>query len=118
VEPRDDRVFRSDALTWADPRLDGGILIITNPPYAWPLLSRMIPLFGDRVWLSWLLLEASFMHTKRAGPLMRRCRKIVSIGRLKWVDGSAHGSTKDYAWYQFGQESGPEASAQFFARRA
>ena len=115
IAPQADGIRQADALAWDAPRNPEAI-IITNPPYDWRVLSAMIPLFCERAWQSWLLLEASFMHTKRAAPLMRRCRKIVSIGRLKWVVGSAHGSTKDYCWYQFGKTVVPRAWAAFYPR--
>lgn len=118
VAPQAPDVHCLDALKWDTARRHPTAIVITNPPYHWPVLSAMIPHFAERTWLSWLLLEASFAHTKRAGPLMKQCRKIVSIGRLKWFEGSAHGSTKDYCWYQFGAaDSGPFSYAQFFGRR-
>ena len=70
----------------------------------------------SQVVLQWLLLEAGFAHTRRAGPLMQSCRKIVSIGRLKWVEGSASSSTKDYAWYLFGATASPGNTPRFYSR--
>ncbi|OYZ15604.1 MAG: hypothetical protein B7Y35_05930 [Sphingomonadales bacterium 28-64-96] len=114
IAPRADGIRQMDALnrSWHA----GNDLIITNPPYDWPVLSLMIPHFTERALLTWLLLEAAFMHTRRAGPLMQRCRKIVSIGRLKWAADTEHSSTKDYCWYQFGSTPSPGNTAQFYGR--
>lgn len=119
IAPRGTGIRPQDALEWESPPLVkrwGDTMIITNPPFEWPLLRDLITCWRGQVALQWLLLEADFAHTKRAGPLMQCCRRIVSIGRLKWVEGSAHGSTKNYAWYLFGTTPAPGNTAQFHSR--
>ena len=100
IAPRADDIRQADAL---DP-LGFDVLgetIITNPPFDWPLLHPLITNWLWQVDTAWLLLEANFAHTLRAGPLLLHCRRIVSIGRLRWEADSMHSSTKDYAWYEF-----------------
>lgn len=101
IAPRGDGIRQEDALDWVYPYDRRGWAIITNPPYQWPLLGQLLKhwlLQADKVWL---LLDANWAHTLRAAPFMANCRRIVSIGRLRWVEGSGHSSTKDYAWYEF-----------------
>jgi hypothetical protein len=118
IQPRAAGIRQQDALAWERSRSswDRHVIIITNPPFDWPLVRDLINHWSDQVLLQWLLLEASFAHTRRAGPLMQKCRKIVSIGRLRWVEGTAAKSTKDYAWCQFGVNSSPGNTAQFYGR--
>lgn len=116
IAPRADGIRQEDASTWRNPGDRWKSIIITNPPFDWPVVSALLANWADQVALSWLLLEASFMHTQRAGPLMQRCRKIVSIGRLKWAADSEHASTKDYCWYQFGSTPSPGNTPAFHGR--
>lgn len=111
---------RAAGISKHDARLPGwqvetGTYIITNPPFEWPLVMELLNAFAIRS-IAWVLLEAGFAHTRRAGPLMQRCRKIVTIGRLRWEEGSPHSSTKDYAWYQFGLTASPGNTPLFYGR--
>ena len=105
IAPRADDIRPQDALTWEAPFFYRRASIITNPPFDWPLLHPLITHWLDQVDTVWLLLEAGFAHTARAAPLLAKCEHIVSIGRLRWEEGSRHSSTKDYAWYQFARWS-------------
>lgn len=83
-------------------------VFITNPP--WPdrsgkgtpvttMLDAM--LFWAPVWF---LLSADFGHNKYAKPYLPRCSKIVSVGRVKWIEGSKHSGVDNAAWYLFDDE--------------
>jgi hypothetical protein len=112
IAPRAAGIEQQDALAekWS---ADAANYIITNPPFEWPLVKDLLDAFATRS-LAWVLLEAGFAHTRRAGPLIQRCRKIVTIGRLRWEEGSPHSSTKDYAWYQFGMTASPGNAPAFY----
>jgi hypothetical protein len=117
IAPRAPGIRQDDALFWEAPHsFWARDIIITNPPFKWPLVRELIDHWSEQVALQWILLEAGFAHTKRAGDLMQRCRKIVSIGRLRWVEGTAQSSTKDYAWYQFGATPSPGNTPKFYSR--
>ena len=74
-------------------------VIITNPPYLWhmlqPLLDHLPTLLP-----TWLLLPADVAYNKRMGPYMKRCKSIVSVGRLYWIDNKVKG-VDNYAWFKF-----------------
>jgi hypothetical protein len=116
IAPRAPMIRQQDASTWQAGPYTRRETIITNPPFDWPVVSALPANWADQVVHSWLLLEASFMHTRRAGPLMQRCRKIVSIGRLKWAADTEHASTKDYCWFQFGSTASPGNTPAFHGR--
>ena len=97
IEPRDRRVERYDALTRRCPRAQ---MYITNPPWRREVLHPLIEHLSDHR-PTWLLLDADWMHTKQAAPYAYRCVKVVSVGRLKWIEGSAHTGKDNCAWFLF-----------------
>ena len=58
-----------------------------------------------RVLPSWLLLESDGSCTGQAAPFMPCCSDIVSIGRLRWIEGTTMTGKQDraanlFVWYQ------------------
>ena len=41
------------------------------------------------------------MSTLQAVPFLRHCSDIVTIGRVKWIEGSKHTGKDNHAWYRF-----------------
>ena len=74
--------------------------IITNPPYQRPLMHALIEHF-TRILPTWLLLESDWAYTKQAAPFIPSCTDIVSIGRLRWIEGTKMSSMENFAWYCF-----------------
>ena len=82
-------------------------LIITNPPWDRRLLHPMIERFSE-IRPTWLLFDADWAHTLQARPFLPLCCKIVSVGRVKWLEGTQHTSKDNCAWYLFGtRQPGP-----------
>ncbi len=78
----------------------GADYIITNPPWDRKILHHMIDHFrGLRP--TWLLFDADWMHTKQSSEYMKYCRKIVSVGRVKWIPDSKMTGKDNCAWYLF-----------------
>ena len=65
---------------------------------------------------TWLLFDADWMHTKQSAPYMPWLRKVVSVGRVKWIPGSKMTGKDNCAWHLFDQRG--EGPAQFFGRAA
>src|SRR5262245_49207800 len=61
--------------------------IITNPPYTRPVMHALIGHF-TRILPTWLLLETDWASTKQAAPFMPSCTDLVSVGRLRWIEGT------------------------------
>lgn len=74
--------------------------IITNPPWTRAILHEMIVHF-QKIAPTWLLFDADWAHTKQCGPYMDRCSHIVSVGRLKWIEGTKQTGKDNCAWYRF-----------------
>lgn len=73
---------------------------ITNPPWQRAMLHALIAHLAT-ILPTWLLFDASWMHTLQAVPLGRACTDIVSVGRLKWFVGTRYDPPDDCAWYRF-----------------
>jgi len=90
----------------------GADMFITNPPWDWDVLDPLIDHLSNMK-PTWLLLNADLMHNKRMGRHMRRCLKVVSIGRIKWIEGSKSTGMENCAWFLF---VGREVQTLFYGR--
>lgn len=97
--------YQNDLDHGVDARTDAGLAaaalpIITNPPYTWDVLSGLLTRFislGE----TWLLLEMPFLCNGQSAPFLRHCSDVVPVGRIKWFEGTAKESNKDYGWFRF-----------------
>jgi hypothetical protein len=82
--------------------------IITNPPYTRDVMHRLIDHF-QRIAPTWLLLDSDWASTRQAAPFLPCCSDIVTIGRVRWIEGSKHTGKDNYAWFKFDAQhiSGP-----------
>jgi len=116
IEPQRSDIFKFNVMDHADTEAD---CFITNPP--WPMPSQKgEPVISLIIHLSdiaptWLLLPADFKHNLYFSKVENRCRKIQSIGRVKWIPGSTMSGKDNCAWYLFDKPS--QKQAQFFGRR-
>lgn len=79
-----------------------GAIFITNPPY-WGQPADLHPLIenlSDQA-PTWLLMSADWLFNKTSGPLTRRLRRIVAVGRVKWIPGSRYTGKENAAWLLF-----------------
>ena len=76
--------------------------IITNPPWSRSLLHPMIEHFRMQR-PTWLLFDADWAHTKQAVPYLPYCHKIVSVGRVSWMENGTSGKD-NCAWYLFDRD--------------
>ena len=83
--------------------------VITNPPWDRTILHPMIEFFAPKK-KTWLLFDADWMHTKQSRQYMPWCRKIVSVGRIKWF-GNMTGKD-NCAWYLFRKPAQVNIKAQ------
>jgi hypothetical protein len=103
IEPGRSDIYKADANDYTTPLTFD--YFITNPPWTREILRPLIAHLSDQA-PTWLLFDADWMHTKQARPFRSRLRKIVSIGRLKWIEGSKHDGKDNCAWYLFDRPAG------------
>lgn len=108
IKPRAKGVERGDALELKRSDIPKSCeIIITNPPWTRELLHPIIERCLSVDLPAWLLFDADWMHNRDevcgASPpyLLRWCRKIVSIGRVKWFPNSDSTGKDNCCWYLF-----------------
>jgi hypothetical protein len=112
IEPKRADIERHDALT----RLVGNLhCFITNPPWDRKVLHPLIVHLSDQA-PTWLLFDADWAHTRQAAPYLNRLRKIVSVGRVKWIPDSPFTGKDNCAWHLFDRPAAEPAV--FFGRAA
>jgi len=100
IEPQADGITKRDALTLEPIDVLEVSYILTNPPFVWSTLQPMLDLFPT-LKPTWLLLPFGYACNKRMAPYMKICRKVVPIGRVKWIEDSKQSSTDDFFWGLF-----------------
>jgi len=112
IEPLRRDIAQHDALS----RLIGNIdCFITNPPWTRTILHPLITHLSDQA-PTWLLFDADWIHTKQAIPFQHRLRRVVSIGRLRWIEGTKCDGKDNCCWYLF--DAVKREPTQFYGRAA
>lgn len=100
VEIRTHGVVQKSFETLTEDDLNGATHIITNPPWDRKLLHPMIEKFST-LRPTWLLFDADWMHTVQSARYMHCLKKIVSVGRVKWIPNSKMTGKDNCCWYLF-----------------
>jgi len=88
---------------------------ISNPPWDRNILHPIIENLSS-ILPTWLLFDADWMHTKQSASYMKICKKIISVGRIKWIENSNSVGKDNAAWYFFDiNHTGP---TQFIGRQS
>jgi hypothetical protein len=64
-------------------------------------MRKLIEHFLRTAPMTWLLLPADWMHNRHAGPFLPSCTDVVSVGRVRWIEGTKMSSMENFAWYRF-----------------
>lgn len=105
IEPRFCTVRERDAL--AVTGNCGGDVFITNPPWDRRVLHPLISTLSRHA-PTWLLFDADWAHTMQAIPYLPLLRKIVAVGRVKWIPDSKFTGKDNCCWFLFdAATSGP-----------
>lgn len=112
IEPKRSMI-EADALALFYPESQD--CIITNPPWSRAALHGLIVWFSDQR-PTWLLFDADWSHTRQAAPYLPRLRKIVSVGRVKWIPDSPFTGKDNCAWHLFDKPCAEPA--EFYGRAA
>lgn len=106
IEPKGPGVMQADVFGGNNRALMGNV--ITNPPwdrkFLHPFIAKWIRvnnIFSNTNLCMWLLFDADWMHTKQSREFMPYCDKIISVGRVKWIEGSKNTGKDNCCWYRF-----------------
>lgn len=111
IEPQAPHIRQADMF---DVSTVPGALYIVNPPWRRDILHPLIERLTENEARCWLLFDADWIHTKQAVPFLPRLRKIVSVGRVKWIPDSKMTGKDNCAWHYFTQPS--NEPTQFYGR--
>lgn len=104
IEPQADWIQRRCVLTQSVLPLGEAPVFITNPPWERNTLHQIIDRLS-RFAPTWLLFDADWVHTRQAVPFLPWLRKVVSVGRIRWIPDSKMTGKDNCAWYHFDQHS-------------
>jgi len=102
IEPQADGIDTRDILFFGN-RLPETEMIITNPPWERETLHAMIDALRVQA-PTWLLFDADWMHTAKAAPYLPYCQRIVTVGRVSWMENGTSGMD-NCCWYLFGADT-------------
>jgi len=91
------------------------MMFITNPPWDRKLLHPIIDNLSAQA-PTWLLFDNDWASTVQAKPYLEYCHKIVSIGRVKWIEDSKHTGKDNASWYLFDQAKRHPGYSEFYGR--
>ena len=94
IDPRGPDICVADAL---DITSEG--LLITNPPFARPLLEPLLAHWTGRCDI-WLLLPLDMLCNLWCAPYMQHVGHLAPIGRVSWLSNGT-GGFENYAWFRF-----------------
>lgn len=114
IEPLAEGIEKRDILFFDSAKFPDTDYVITNTPWAREPLHKMINIFRG-VAPAWLLLDSDYAYTGQAYDYLQYCEKIVSVGRVQWIEGSASSGMENASWYLFGQN--PVPYSQFYAKK-
>lgn len=109
IKPLAEGIIKADALkVTAKHERD---FYITNPVWTRHILHAMIEHWRKQR-ATWLLFDADWPHTEQkeiaqkygvptVSELWEYCHKVVSVGRVKWIEGSKNCGMDNCAWYLF-----------------
>ena len=116
IEPLWSDALIGNGLHLTEYEVHGVDYIITNPPWDRKILHPMIEHFS-KLRPTWLLFDADWMHTKQSAPFMPYLRKVVSVGRVKWIPDSKMTGKDNCAWHLFDQTGLFKGDTIFYGRR-
>lgn len=73
---------------------------ISNPPWTRELLHPLITHLSSMA-PAWLLFDSDWANNQKSAPFLRQCRKIVVVGRVKWIEESRYTAKDNASWYLF-----------------
>ena len=81
-------------------RTPGRAIFITNPPWTREILHAII-LHLCRQAPLWALFDSDWLFTDQSSPFLIYLRKVVAVGRLRWIPGTSSDGYDNCSWYLF-----------------
>lgn len=97
LEPQRADIVVADALALTADDLSQADCVITNTPWHRPTLHAFLRHYQPLKPM-WALWDANWVWTKQSAPYIPGIKKIVAIGRLKWIEGTTMDAKDDCMW--------------------
>lgn len=91
-------------------------MVISNIPWNRAFLHPFIEACMAAGLPTWLLFDADWMHTQQSMTFMKYLSKIVSVGRVKWIEDSKSTGKDNCCWYLFKPYDGSNRVTEFHGR--
>lgn len=112
IDPKRDDIPQGDALRMKVPAATQAI--ITNPPWTRTVMHPMIRHFA-RQRPTWTLFDSDWLFTGQAAEFMPILRKVVAVGRVRWIAGSTMDGKENAMWAMF-DATRPRSTIEFYGR--
>ena len=113
IEPQRKDIIKKNALKLTRNDAVGAEVFITNPPWDRSILHPLI--FHLTAFKpTWLLFDADWMHTKQSSIFQNMLKKVVSVGRIKWIKDSKGTGKDNCCWYLFDKRF--DGKTEFYGR--
>ena len=113
IEPQRNDIDKKNALSLMAEDVPVMDCFITNPPWDREVLHPLI-FHLTSIKPAWLLFDADWMHTKQSSIFQKMLKKVVSIGRIKWIEGSKNTGKDNCCWYYFDENN--KDQTKFYGR--
>lgn len=114
IDPGRGDIKRGDATTLTWKTMTG--VFVSNPPWSRHLLHPIIKALAYQA-PTWLLYDSDWLFTGQADPYLPYLRKVVTVGRLKWIPGSPDDGKDNVCWYLFDATRPFSDNLEFIGRR-
>ncbi len=113
IAPLRGDILQGDATTlrW---RTSSGFWV-SNPPWTRDIMHAIIKNLCVQA-PCWLLFDADWLFTKQATPYLIYLRKVVAVGRLRWIPDSDADGKDNVAWFSF-DGTRPHGPIEFVGRQ-
>lgn len=107
VEPDDDLGYEIEQKDAQIAKFNDCDYIITNPPFSQEYKNICFNILKNSINSKnvkkgvWFLLPFNWCCNNDFQWAMKKCKRVVPIGRIKWIKGSKHSESKDCAWFYF-----------------
>ncbi len=113
IDPKRDDIHKGDARTLRWNTVNG--VWVTNPPWSRDLLHPIIRNLCTQAPL-WAIFDADWLYTSQSIPLLIYLRKVVAIGRVRWIKGSDADGKDNVAAYLFDGTTPRRGPIEFHGR--
>lgn len=90
-------------------------LIVTNPPWTREIMHPLMKHLC-RIAPTWGIWDADWLYTRQSVALLPFLRKVVAVGRVRWIEGTVVDGKDNCSWYLL-DGTRPQSFIEFHGRQ-